>query len=195
MHARGVSGEIHREWMDLYNARGYVKVDPAGPLAVQSLRPFTYSEIEYLHEGKLGKELYAERRRVYCDDAILIPVHGPLAEVGVVILTGDGPTKISDQDVPLLMRAARSFVDPIWLADTIKPDSMLHRRLSTREQQCLYWLSEGKSAPVIGEILGISPHTVHQYISACMMKLQVTSREALVRRALAAGRLVGTPET
>lgn len=55
-------------------------------------------------------------------------------------------------------------------------------RLSPREREVLEWTAAGKSAWVIGQILGLSPHTVVFYRRCAVEKLGCgTSREAVLR--------------
>ena len=60
-------------------------------------------------------------------------------------------------------------------------------RLGERERQILEWASAGKTSGEIGTILGLSEHTVNQYIAACIQKLDATNRVHAVARALRLG--------
>jgi DNA-binding CsgD family transcriptional regulator len=48
--------------------------------------------------------------------------------------------------------------------------------LSDRERECLQLIASGKTSWEIGEILGISHHTVNAHIRNIVRKLAVTSR-------------------
>jgi DNA-binding CsgD family transcriptional regulator len=48
--------------------------------------------------------------------------------------------------------------------------------LSPRELECLKWVLDGKSDTDIGEILGISPNTVHFHVERVKKKLGVRTR-------------------
>lgn len=53
--------------------------------------------------------------------------------------------------------------------------------LSPREQECLQWVSRGKSSSDIGTILSLSPRTVDSYLEKVCSKLRVRTRiEAVV---------------
>jgi DNA-binding CsgD family transcriptional regulator len=56
--------------------------------------------------------------------------------------------------------------------------------LSPREHEVLQWVANGKTDRDIGEILGISPRTVHKHLQRIYEKLGVETRTAAVMRAL-----------
>jgi DNA-binding CsgD family transcriptional regulator len=93
---------------------------------------------------------------------------------------------------PLGRDALATAADAYQLHD---PEQAALDALPMRESQCLYWLSEGKSAPVIADILCISPHTVQQYVKSCVVRLKAKHRQALLRHATAAGLLVRDGES
>ncbi|MGH6910105.1 MAG: response regulator transcription factor [Phenylobacterium sp.] len=54
--------------------------------------------------------------------------------------------------------------------------------LSRRQAECLAWVEQGKSAPEIAIILGLSARTVEAYIERACEKLEVRTRiQAVVR--------------
>lgn len=59
--------------------------------------------------------------------------------------------------------------------------------VSKRERECLVWIARGKSDADIATILGISEHTVHQYVKHARATHDVVSRSQLIARALFAG--------
>ncbi|MEM9066472.1 MAG: LuxR C-terminal-related transcriptional regulator [Planctomycetota bacterium] len=63
------------------------------------------------------------------------------------------------------------------------------RWLTAREQQVLEELTLGKSVRDIAEVLGRSPHTVHDHVKSLHRKLGASSRGELISRAL--GHLAG----
>jgi DNA-binding CsgD family transcriptional regulator len=55
--------------------------------------------------------------------------------------------------------------------------------LRERQIECLYWAQEGKSAPDIGQILGLSGRTVDYHIARACAVLGVRTRVQAVVRA------------
>ncbi len=56
--------------------------------------------------------------------------------------------------------------------------------LTRREQEVLFWVSEGKRNSEIGQILRISPGTVKRHLENLYRKLGVENRHGAARRAL-----------
>jgi DNA-binding CsgD family transcriptional regulator len=56
--------------------------------------------------------------------------------------------------------------------------------LTEREREVLRWLGGGKTDKDIGDILGISPRTVHKHLQRIYEKLGVETRTAAVVRAM-----------
>jgi DNA-binding CsgD family transcriptional regulator len=68
--------------------------------------------------------------------------------------------------------------------------SLVHKpKLSNRELEVLKWVREGKSAWAIGEILGISEHTVEFHCTKARAKMDTSTTHAAVIRAMNMGLL------
>ena len=59
--------------------------------------------------------------------------------------------------------------------------------LSPREQECLQWVSRGKSSSDIGAILALSPRTVDSYLEKACSKFRVRTRIEAVAAAVRRG--------
>ncbi len=59
--------------------------------------------------------------------------------------------------------------------------------LSPREQECLEWVSRGKSSADIGTILTLSPRTVDSYLEKVCFKFRVRTRIEAVAAAVRLG--------
>jgi len=66
--------------------------------------------------------------------------------------------------------------------------------LTTREQEILGWIYQGKSNIEIGMILGISPLTVKNHVQKILRRLNVLNRAQAVGKALSLRILDGTPQ-
>ena len=64
-----------------------------------------------------------------------------------------------------------------------------HSRLSPRQRECIYWLSQGKTAWEIGVILGISAETVTQHLNAACARYGVGKRLPMVLKAVYDGQI------
>ena len=59
--------------------------------------------------------------------------------------------------------------------------------LSPREQECIQWVSRGKSSADIGTILALSPRTVDSYLEKVCSKFRVRTRIEAVAAAVRQG--------
>jgi DNA-binding CsgD family transcriptional regulator len=73
-------------------------------------------------------------------------------------------------------------LDSARSAPIVRNGSAPELRLSTREREVMHWLAGGKTDRDIGEILGISPRTVHKHLQRIYEKLGVETRTAAVMR-------------
>jgi len=70
-------------------------------------------------------------------------------------------------------------------ADAGPPSALL----APRQVECLKWVQAGKSSFAIGAILGISPHTVDDYLAKACTRLGVSTRVQAVSKAIKLGLL------
>ena len=68
--------------------------------------------------------------------------------------------------------------------DLAGPEPLLKLGLTPREAEVLYWLTQGKTSPEIGVIIGTAPNTVKKHVQNLFQKLGVENRTAAAMRAL-----------
>jgi two-component system, NarL family, response regulator DevR len=89
--------------------------------------------------------------------------------------------------------AGEKVVDPAAAAAIIESGPGAQPRLTTQELNVLRLVAEGLTNPEIGERLYLSRHTVKEYVSHAMRKLEAANRIEAVRKAAALG-LIETVE-
>jgi len=102
-----------------------------------------------------------------------------------------------EQDLDLSRAIERSLagervIDPRVAAVLLDGDNSGKPKLSAQELKVLRLVAEGLTNPEIGERLYLSRHTVKEYVSHAMRKLDATNRIEAVRRATALGLIEGT---
>jgi len=110
-----------------------------------------------------------------------------VAPLWKVVANAREPLVISHGDRRLCVRWVAGSADESWLVLSEERDwdfvsSLAALGLTEREAQVLRWISEGKSNPEIGIILGSSPNTVRKHVQHVLQKLGVETRAAAVRR-------------
>lgn len=100
-----------------------------------------------------------------------------------------------DLDLPVAIRralAGESVIDPRAAAALLSSQSNAQPpKLSTQELKVLRLVAEGLTNPEIGARLYLSRHTVKEYVSHAMHKLEATNRIEAVRKATAFGLIEG----
>ena len=84
-----------------------------------------------------------------------------------------------------LKRAAHNYFEPSPLdADVIKSQ---FKELTVREAECLYYITNGCSAPKAGEILNRSPRTIEATITKLKAKFSCDSKTQLIEKSIQIG--------
>ncbi len=110
----------------------------------------------------------------------------PADVISCIRLLRAGGSPVSPVVARSVLRAIRNRMGPSTPARVANPES---NPLSARETEILQLLAKGMSFNEIGEILGISPHTVTAHIKKIYRKLAVHSRGEAVYEATQMGLL------
>lgn len=150
-------------------------------------KPFAYDQALYIGSG--AGDLWEEQAAFGYKTGVSVAMH---AGSGVHFYLGlDRSKRLPTSD----MACARLLADIHLLATyaqetalkVFEPASPLLQpavRLSAREREVLNWVKDGKSAWVIGEILGISEHTVEFHCANARRKMGAATTPAAILRAM-----------
>lgn len=163
--------EPKTEFAAFANKIGYAE-HPAFQQAAICDRPYLMEELR-LQNGMTHEAWASTFPNEFRDgEALALPVHrgGRL-----VMLAGCGGRAPDTSPLALAMlhTAAHIFYDRIVALRSSTPSS---RSLTSRESECLRWVSLGKTDRDIGEIVGISARTVRYHLRNAKAKLGVESR-------------------
>jgi DNA-binding response OmpR family regulator/DNA-binding CsgD family transcriptional regulator len=86
---------------------------------------------------------------------------------------------------PLTGGGGEPLVIELAAQSSLGPNALLGLRLTPREAEVLFWLSEGKTNAEIGVILSSARRTVEKHVEHILEKLGVENRAAAIRTALA----------
>ncbi len=133
---------------------------------------------------------------------IVLAGQGQEMEVGAAIDSGARAYVLKDADdldlgaVVERVLAGESVIDPRAAAVLIdsrrRPDES---KLSPQELKVLRLVAEGLTNPEVGRRLYLSRHTVKEYLSHAMRKLEVSNRIEAVRKATELGLIEGAPHS
>jgi DNA-binding CsgD family transcriptional regulator len=122
--------------------------------------------------------------------AALDAVHAGFASLQRLVdaeLTERGLIELIRPHLGDLRRIARAIDDARAAWGVPSPGRTALPCLTGREQEVVRWLAAGKTDRDIGDILGISPRTVHKHLQRIYEKLGVETRTAAVVRAMGLG--------
>jgi len=176
LHMTNVPGD----WKADYFNKNYCDHDPILLFALGNLMPDRWSNIIR------RQNITAKQQRVISDgveaglrDGVIIPVHGPAGEFGVLSLSHSESDKQAQQNVELdesvLHMFALRFHNRIRELQGATPAGP-PADLTSREIDVLFWTAEGKSSWDISQILGISESTVNFHVNSAKRKLGVYSK-------------------
>lgn len=113
---------------------------------------------------------------------VYLPVHDRQGNRGAISLTGDRAIPNLNEIGQLILVAIHLFDRLGEIAGEGAPRAEV--KLSERERQCLIWAAAGKTSSEVAAILGLSEHTVNQYVTTCCQKLGTVNRAQAVAQAI-----------
>lgn len=134
------------------------------------------------------------RDEVNADAVIVIPVHLPFGQIGVVSFSplDSGRSDLSrefDLYADILEYQSRRFINGYSRVTSQRPWIPRNCRLSKREVECLRWAALGKTDVEIAMILARSCATVRFHIHNAAIKLEAVNRSQTVFKATQLGYL------
>lgn len=175
-------------WFERYAAEDYFQHDGVGQWALRTTEPFTWQAVPApLMASRKSRRVMDEASDFGMADGFLVPMfssrHWQAAVAFACSDTCDLPSK-SRSALHLMSIYAVNRVRQI-LGDVPSPK----RTLTLREAECLTWIAAGKSAEDVGDILGLSYHTVHAHLRSIRAKLDVATITQAVVEALRGGEI------
>jgi len=177
-----------RDWMRLYDNKGYIRIDPVAARLLTSITPFAWDELG--PGAAKEKTFWKQASRFGLRYGYTVPVHGPRGQHAVIGLGGidrplNGPAKKQVYEhawsfaVDLLAEIFGTYIEHDG-GPSVVP-------LSPKQRDALSMISQGMSIREIGETLALHPRTVEYHLSGAMRRLGAATREQAIVRALLGG--------
>ena len=163
------------------NISAWTLGDLIGPPALSTLLAHNRAVL-WLRDGSGEGLKHDPLNRLNIRFGISIPYHNALGNHAALTLCDSYHPSI---DMIEFTRVALPLVDAILTSERCK--NTAHTALSTRETDCLQWVAAGKTSIETGIILGLSPHTVNQYLTSATTKLEAVNRTHAVTKAVRLG--------
>lgn len=189
-----MSSTYPAEWLQRYQDRNYVAVDPVVRHCWSESQPVEWDKITY-SDGKLGEQeklVMSEAREFGLRFGISVPVHGAGAESCILSLVTteqrNGIRQHDEAGLHILVHAMHEATKRI-ISRTAAGNSNYFETLSPREVECLSWTAKGKTSWAIARILEVSENTVVFHLRNAIKKLEVTNRSHAVAKAIALSKI------
>ena len=176
------------EWINLYHANDYARVDPAISETLRRRLPYVWdAEAPHFHLDAEQRRFFSVAHDFKVMRGLTIPVYGPMGDFAMFSYVSFGP----QQEFERLLRefsgqlhlASIYFHQRISLSEGDEPEV----ELSEREREVLYWAAAGKTSGETATIIGLGEKTVHFHLYKAMQKLDVFSKPHAVAKAILLG--------
>lgn len=152
------------KWLRRYLEAQHFDHDPVFQYALKGRRKMTWSTCRAASERdgleKRSLSVFDEAAAFDLTDGLIMPMRGIGDLPGAVTYGGYDPDLSLEAQLSLYLVGAYAYEGFRRLAEGFKPVPPF---LTEQELQILRWTAEGKSATVIGKIMGLSPHTVREH--------------------------------
>lgn len=177
------------DWVRRYVDEKLSEVDPMPGVAKRHYTPFWWSKAGELASFSDDEAKYMEKLSTSgLGDGLGFQVYGPNLRNAYVGLGYAPPVPLlSDREIFELKCAAQTA--HIRYCELTEDRRGFAFHLSPREHEVLGWIARGKSNSVIGEIMGISRHTVDTMTRRMFDKMNVHDRTTAVMRGVGSGLL------
>lgn len=185
----GVMGNYPKDWMDYYMAKGYFAKDPIPKHAFTTAAAYTWEHV--VETGSIGsrqKRLMHEAQEAKLLSGAAVAIYGPNFEVaGVGLASSAGGVKPSPDILSVIRALSHQFHFAYSQFDLPRALPAGQIYLTPREREVLSFSAEGKSIPAIATILSISGNTVNFHLKNVYAKLDVSTRQTAVVKAIRLG--------
>lgn len=174
-------------WVRRYEAQGYFAIDPIIAAAMRVHEPFHWFDVGRLAPLTPAQEAYLDDLRAHgMIDGLAVPIFSANATTAYFgVGSTRAPMALGETDMLEIQYACNQA--HLQFLDMRRAESPPPVALSKRETEVLGWVVRGKSNSVIGEILGISNHTVDTLVRRIFAKLAVQDRIAASIKAVGMG--------
>jgi LuxR family transcriptional regulator/LuxR family quorum-sensing system transcriptional regulator CciR len=181
--ASGVADEI----VDRYVAEKLYKQNPMLQHALGTIKPFYLDEISFPEDLTPDAQKFVDAiRRVDFLRGLGVQVFGPHGRNGYCGLGFvPGVVRLDPSRVGVFQWVCQ--LAHLRYCTLLLPTLGPPPNLSDRETEVLGWVARGKSNSTIGEILGISAHTVDAHLRRIYLKLGVFDRISAALRGIGVG--------
>ncbi|MCE0556481.1 LuxR family transcriptional regulator [Motilimonas sp. 1_MG-2023] len=176
------------EWRKSYDEEKLINLDPVVAYSYDNYLPATWSHIQKVSPKKKGGvDVMKEAASIGLKTGFTIPVHGMQGEFGMLsmALSSDYDEAKLNDILPIMQLLTPALQEAIHRINNKTHQQKI--KLTKRENECLLWASEGKSAWEISHIIGCAERTVIFHLSNVCSKLNASNRYQAISKAIMSG--------
>lgn len=180
-------------WLELYFKESQLKNDPVVTYMLNRNTPIRWDRLmqNELFQSAEFEVLMTKAKEYGLNNGISIPICSVSGEAAVMSLAtrkeGIEGNSLLEQALPFAHTFATHFFEKFNELLLQQELSSMDGQLTERENQCLFWACEGKTAWEISQIIEISERTVLFHLNNSAKKLNATSRQHAVAIAMKKG--------
>lgn len=178
---------FEKAFVEEYSINRLDKHDLVLMQGMSAWQPFKWSNVYKTHDvDKRQMHLKELSSDFGMREGILFPTQGFNDDISLFSLSCGKESHTCD--IPILMQSLiLMLINKIHFSIKsrhLKQSPITDKKLSPRELDVLLWLKEGKTYWEIGQILGISEHTVETHLRRAREKLNVATKEQAIAKTL-----------
>lgn len=174
-----------RPWQEHCLKEGYDKLDPSVKARQSQSLPILWGTA-YCDPNTTDRErrIFDEAREFGLKAGVTVPLHGRWGDFSILNFGQTEENELTKFAIDCLQLAGLFFHLKVGIRLDLNGD---RPRLTPREEECMFWIAQGKSSGVIASLLGISPNTVDFHIKSIHRKLGTGNRTVAAIKALTLG--------
>lgn len=173
-----------------YIAERYFESDILQKMVSMQSQAYNWFDDEMLKAAKNSQTAFLNMLLEYMGNEVLIlPVYGSSNRSGYFCLNFNGPRTDIAESALRYSQIACNYTH-IKYSQYLTDKEISVVSLSPREMQIVRWVAKGKSNSAIGDIMGISRHTVDSYLRRIFIKMEATDRTTAALKALDLGLII-----
>jgi len=174
-------------WAETYWEKQYMIHDPVVRLTLSQQKPIRWHELDAADAGLSDGEraVMQARHEFGMNEGITFPLHNPQGFHAMLSFSRSRVKPLSLSQIGHLGLVSQHLFD-----HSIQILSAPIPKLTDRERECLFWVSEGKTSWEVAQILGITERTVNFHLNSASRKSGCKNRYQTIARNMATGQLM-----
>ncbi|CAG1020132.1 Transcriptional activator protein LuxR [Methylococcales bacterium] len=176
-------------WLEHYFTNAYYDIDPIIAYCSKYVTPIQWDDLTKSISSQ-SIQMMNEAGEFGLKAGITMPMHGPHGELGILSFALNRPTllarEITQHAMPYVQLLAGYLHEAMWRVLSLE-NVINMPPLTTREQECLKWVADGKTSWEISKLLSVSERTINFHLNNAILKLQASNRQHAVTKAILQG--------